>query len=383
MAIYIILLFFILINILIYDLGSKEHGKKKISFYFSCIVLAIVAGIRYHIGSDTANYIEYFENVPELANFFKEFNLEALTQPLWFMLLSVTKTVFSDFLGFQFLHALVVNLLIGKFIYTLCQKPFVALLVYFCCCWWNFNFEIMRESLCVAIYINLFKTYTNNNDIKQFALRSAPLLFIHMFAIIPIMLTVVVHFFKYKTIFFVGLVVTAILFFVLSNDAITNLLLMGGSMMGESFADRVTMYVEGDKYGFKSLSILGVLLITITSVIYPMIVSKSKVVNNGFSKMLLLYSFVVILRMKMLIFIRICNYWEIMLLVFAVNFIYTNRKSIKKYYVAICLCFAMFKSVNTFLSPQPSQGTRFDCRYIPYASYIEKSVHPTREFLYY
>ena len=314
MAIYIILLLLILINILKYDLGSKEHGKKKTPFYFCCVVLATVAGIRYHIGSDTANYIAYFENVPELANFFKEFNLEALTQPLWFLLLSVSKGVFSDFLGFQFLHALVVNLLIGRFIFTLCQKPFVALLVYFCCCWWNFNFEIMRESLCVAIYINIFNAYTKNNDIKQFALRSAPLLFIHMFAIIPITLTVVVHYFKYKTVFFVGLVVTAILFFVLSNEAITNLLLMGGSMVGESFAERVTLYVEGDKYGFKTLSIFGVLFITITSVIYPMIVSKSKVVNEGYAKMLLLYSFVVILRMKILIFIRICNYWEIMLL---------------------------------------------------------------------
>ena len=73
MAIYIILLLLILFNILKYDLGSKEHGKKKKPFYFCCVVLATVAGIMYHIGSDTGNYIAYFENVPELSNFFHEF----------------------------------------------------------------------------------------------------------------------------------------------------------------------------------------------------------------------------------------------------------------------------------------------------------------------
>lgn len=383
MGIYIILFILILYYIVRYDINSISQYKTKKSFYFCCIVLSLVAGLRYHIGSDTANYIEYFESVPFVSDFFKFFDLQALSQPLWFLLMSTIKSIFNDFLLFQLLHSFAVNLLIGRFIYNICKKPFVGLLAYYCCCWWNFNFEIMRESLCVAVYLNILFDYVNTNNIKRFLLSSIPLCFIHMFAFIPIVLTILSHYLRFKFILYFGSLATVLLFILLDNDFIVNILSMSETFISGSLADRVSLYVEGDKYGFKSVSILGSVFIIITKVIYPFFVSRSQSVNEKYAKLLLLYMFVVILRMKLLIFIRFCNYWEILLIVCAVNFINDSAKTLKVYYVALCLFYSVFVGIQTFLEPQSFDKSKYDSRYIPYSSYFEKSINPVRESLYY
>lgn len=383
MGVYIILFFLIISFIIIYDLRVRKQCRSKQSFYFCCIILALVAGLRYHIGSDTANYIDYFEAVPNLVDFFRVLDLQALSQPLWFLFLSVVKTLFKDFLALQLIHAFIVNLLIGKFIYNQCNKPFISLLAYYCCCWWNFSFEIMRESLCVAIYLNLLCAYVNSNNSKRFIVSSIPLLLIHMFAFIPIILTIIVRKLTYKQTLFFGFAVAVILFFTLDNDLIMKLLLLSDGFLSNSFADRVLMYAEGDEYGFKSISVLGYLFIIATSVAYPILVSKSKVCDDNYAKILLLYAFVIILRMKLLIFVRICNYWEIVLFVYAVNYIYANKATIKQKYIALCFIYSLLNGIQTFLTPQEFDNSKYDSRYIPYSSYIEKSLNPTRERLYY
>ena len=182
---------------------------------------------------------------------------------------------------------------------------------------------------------------------------------------------------------FFGFAVAVILFFTLDNDLIMKLLLLSDGFLSNSFADRVLMYAEGDEYGFKSISLLGYLFIIATSVAYPILVSKSKVCDDNYAKILLLYAFVIILRMKLLIFVRICNYWEIVLFVYAVNYIYANKATIKQKYIALCFIYSLLNGIQTFLTPQEFDNSKYDSRYIPYSSYIEKSLNPTRERLYY
>lgn len=383
MGVYVFLFVLFVYYIIRYDYRTRKQQNYKQSFYFCCILLSLIAGLRYHIGSDTANYIDYFEAVPSLWDFFRFIDIQALSQPLWFLLLSVIKTFFKDFLAFQLIHAFIVNLLIGRFIYKQCKKPFIALLAYYCCCWWNFSFEIMRESLCVAIYLNLLCTYVSSNNTVKFILSSIPLLFIHMFAFIPVVMTIIVRKLTYKQTLYWGLILTVVLFVTLDNDFIIKLLFFSDGLMSDSFTDRVLMYVEGDKYGFKNISILGYLFIIVTSVVYPILVSKSKICDDNYAKILLLYAFVIILRIKLLIFIRICNYWEVILFVYAVNYICTNKSTIKQKYIALCLCYSIYSAIQTFLTPQDFDNSKYDSRYIPYSSYIEKSVNPTRESLYY
>lgn len=383
MAVYIILFALIIFCVIKYDIKGKTNIKAKDAFFLCCFILSFVAGLRYHIGSDTANYIDYFEVVPTLGDFFKVVNIQTLSQPLWYLLLSIIKTLFRDYLALQLIHSFVVNLLIGRFIYKLSKKPFVTLLAYYCCCWWNFSFEIMRESLCVALYLTFLYSYVENNSLKRFILSSIPLAFIHMFAFIPIILTIVIKNIKYKYLLYFGFLATMLIFISLNSSLIMKLLLLSEGFVNDSFVNRVTLYTEGDKYGFKSISALGYLFIIITSVIYPLVVSKSNILDENYSKMLVLFAFVIILRMRLLIFVRICNYWEVILFVYAVNYIVANKKSILKLYVLMCFLYSMCLGINTFLTPQDFDHSKYDCRYVPYSSYIEKSVYPYRESLYY
>lgn len=383
MGVYIILFALIIYGVFRYDFGKQKQINPKHYYYFCCFILSLVAGIRYHIGSDTANYIEYFETVPVLGEFFNTLDIQALSQPLWFLLLSIVKTLFRDFLALQLIHSFVVNLLIGRFIYKLSHKPFITLFAYYCCCWWNFSFEIMRESLCVAIYLTILYSCIKTHNLRRFIISSIPLAFIHMFAFIPIILTIIVMNLRYKYILYFGLLATIILYFYLDNNLIMKLLLVSDGFVNDSLADRVILYTEGETYGFKSISILGNIFIILTSVIYPLLISKSSILDENYSKILLLFVFVIILRMKLLIFVRICNYWEVILFIYAVNYIITSKQTMKKWYVSICFSYSIFIGINTFLSPQDFDSSKYDSRYIPYSSYIEKSVYPYRESLYY
>lgn len=383
MTVYIVLILLVLFCIVMkYD---RHHDTKntKIVYYSICVLLSLIAGIRYHVGSDTANYIDLFEQVPTLGSFFDYLDIRSLSQPLWVLYLSICKSVCSDFIIVQLTHAFAVNMLLGRLIFRFCERPFVGMLFYICCIWWNFNFEIMREALCVAIYLTVFLNYSQDKNIVKFCINSLPIVFIHYFAFIPILLTLISHFLNYRQVLIAGLSISIVLFFILDNSFINQLLLVFDGTISNDLSDRVSLYADGEDYGFKSMSILGGVVIIITSVLYPILISRSEQSNPLIAKILLFYAFMIILRMKLLIVVRFCNYWELLLIIYAINSICRHKKTLIKAYIVGCLAISLLTGLKTFLSPQPNDTGRFDCRYVPYHSYITKSVDSQRESLYY
>lgn len=384
MFIYISLFIIIILFCIKYDFSiSKDENNRYKSFYFLCVILSLVAGLRYHIGSDTANYIADFDEIPTLGNILVGLDFKDLSQPLWYLFNAFCKTITDDFILVQLLHSFIVNICIGRFIYKLCKKPFLGLLAYVCCCWWNFNFEILRESMCIAIYLNLIYNYIKHNNIFKFLLYSIPLIFIHHFAFIPIALTVIIYFLNYKPFLYLGCVATIILYFILSEGMLLQYMLTIESVMGGDSVERAIEYIQSDQYGFMTSSIIGILFVIITKVAYAFVVAGSKKINPLIAKLLLLYGFTLILRLKIMILVRFINYWQIILIVYAINYIIENRKQVLSLYVKFIFVYNIYSGVDSFLTPLDSDTSKYDCRYIPYSSYISKKVHPARESLFY
>ena len=383
MFIYLFLFILLLVFCCKFDLKSNDNKNKSRPFFFLCFILSIVAGIRYHIGSDTANYMEEFVEIPTINLFFSSIDIKELSQPLWYIFNSICKTIIDDFILVQLIHSFIVNFLIGRFIYKSCQKPFIALLAYLCCCWWNFNFEIMRESLCISIYLNLIYSYTQSNNIKRFIYCSIPLMFIHYFAFIPIVLTFILHYVKYKPFLYIGMFSTLFLYFKLSEDLLMEyMLLVEGAMEGDAI-ERAMTYLESDKYGFIPSSIIGIAFAFVTKIAYSFIISYDKNIVNRIAKLLLLYGFILILRLKLLILVRFVNYWQIILIVYAINYIIAKKKSALVFYVKAIFVYNIYLGIDSFLTPISSDKSKYDSRYIPYASYFDKTINPQRESLFY
>ena len=380
MTVYILLFIVLLLSTILYKGNVKNNNQKKV-FYFLCIVFAFVGGFRYRIGIDTIRYTYAFENIPKIFEF-SSYSLDSISQPIWFLINSLSKTIFDDFIVVQIFHAFVVNLLIGRFIIKTCNKPFLALLVYYCLHWSYFNFEIMRESLCVAVYLNIFLLYMDTRNIKQFTLYSVPVMLIHWFAFVPILITIISHFVSKQYFLLISISLAIILYFFVDAGAMNQIMEYANYFMGDgSQVERIEMYLESDSLGFISVSAFGLLFIILTQVLPPLLVARNRTVNSSIAKMLIIFACIVLIRVKLLIVSRFLNYWDIIIIVYLINEI-TTSKHLVKLYLQCVMAYTVFNGVHSFYTPTTDDVAKYDSRYIPYSSYFTKELSPQRESLY-
>ena len=251
--------------------------------------------------------------------------------------------------------------------------------------WWNFNFEIMRESLCVAIYLNILLAYFTHKNIYKFLLFSIPILFIHWFSFIVIILTVVVHFISLKRLIVFCTVVALLSLFLFDANGLFEYFLFLDLFLPDNMTERSVFYLASDDYGFINITIVGIIFILLTQVLYPYLIVSLKETNEEKCKLLVLYMFFIVLRLKLLILSRIVNYWDLLLIVMVVNSFFMHKNTYRMLYIRCCFIYSLYVGIRAFYLPS-SLETRgnigYDCRYIPYSSYLTKQKNPDREYLY-
>ena len=105
-------------------------------------------------GGDTVRYMRYFEEYPSLfeVNIFSY----ALFDPLWLLLNSAIKIIWDDFFFFQFVHAILLNILLFYLIKKYSGYKFTVVFFYFSYLYLYYNMEILREVLAIAIFFVCF-----------------------------------------------------------------------------------------------------------------------------------------------------------------------------------------------------------------------------------
>ena len=193
--VFILLLFFSFR----YDLSEKKTEGKRSSEIIMLIVLIFFAGLRNRVGSDTIDYMDDYEMAPSLTELLNnKYLLEEIIQPLWAIFMSFCKTISGSFVLFQFAHAILFNLLLFNFIKHTTNKVFLFFLFFYCIDWWNYSFEILRESLCVVIFLNALLYYFRTKKILVYIGICIPALLIHWMAFVPILITPLCFYIKDK-----------------------------------------------------------------------------------------------------------------------------------------------------------------------------------------
>lgn len=368
-----------------YDIKGNKAGYNT-WVKFCCAILILLAGLRNHVGGDTFNYIYHFDQWPNLQELFStKLSLSEVSQPLWFLINCILKTIYPDFVVVQIFHAIVVNFLIFRFIKKTTDKVFIATLFVYCIVWWNFNFEIMRESLCVVIYLNSLLEL-KRKKVSRFILFSIPCLLIHYFSFVIIVFTLLVYYLNNRTtILLIGVIILVLLVF---RDIFSNIALEIAFMTAEDLSERLEDYIYGDVYGTTSLNLFGVFL-KLLLLLQPILVIYSyytdKKTNSLDSKLLMLYILFFIITAVFPIFSRFLNYLMVLLIIASINYLIPNkRKRTLPYYVVYLLfIYNMMAGINEFYTPSPSYSgnNKYDCRYIPYKNVFEMP-DATRESLY-
>lgn len=367
-----------------FDIKRKTGNRQKWE-NIAIIMLILLAGLRNHVGGDTANYIRNFNEAPEINDFwnYQKTTIQNL-QIAWFFFLSIVKTLVGSFICVQILHSILVNCLIFRFIKHSTEKNFIALTIFFCVSWWNFNFEVMRESACVAIFLNA-SLYLRDRRIKKYILSVIPALFIHYFSFVPILLALLTTFANKRQILFAlgGLTITIL---ILSNQLSDLFLQMAISATDGENSQIFESYFTGDLYGQSNLNIFGITKhLIILSLPSFLALKKYKKDNHHAFQMLCLYVMFYTLFIQYPVFSRFLNYLLLFVIVYSVNLIgECCEVKITKYFVAIMLIYQAYSGIYDFYSANTylRQNSQYDIRYFPYKSIFEE-VDAAREFYYY
>ena len=107
---------FVILVLLSYEFDfCKKTRKWKLWYYFILFTLILIAGLRYRLGNDTINYMNWFAKLPTFSNYKINFG----DYEIGFVLLSVlVKSIGGGFYLLQIVVAAIFNISFFSFIKT-------------------------------------------------------------------------------------------------------------------------------------------------------------------------------------------------------------------------------------------------------------------------
>lgn len=194
--IYIILIIFVLLLSIYYDINGNEKNK-NLWFIIIQFILIVVAGIRYRIGSDTTNYLfNFYHEYPLLSDFsFEDYPIGK--DPFYVLINSFIKSLGGRFYIVQFVQATIVILLLFKYIKKHSNSIFTC--VFFLIITSNYFYycmEIMRGGISVVICLYANDYIIERKWIKGYILYAISVLF-HIQAVL-ILLTPLLFFLRFN-----------------------------------------------------------------------------------------------------------------------------------------------------------------------------------------
>lgn len=314
---YLIILLFFFFNMVCFD-WLKYGRNKNIIYYFEMIILILVAGFRYKLGGDTFVYmVEEWPFYPTLSEITKKSLFANGHNIFWNLTIIICKTLCHSFIFFQFVHTIFVNLVFFWFFKKYTPYIFSAVFVYAIGHFFYFNFEIMREIICICILMMATPALLEKKYLKYYVYAFIALgfhyssIFIFTF---PILLFFKPWGLKSSSIFSLSLfcivscsfVLISSIFVFLNNSVITHKFLY--------YTSEVSYSVVGIAY--QMFLCLPVALLLFLNQRYN---TSTSSFNNLLSMLMALYLLTITLG---LIAIRLCNYIIPFYLIFGINIFY-------------------------------------------------------------
>ena len=256
MIIYLIVLFVIASCAYTFDYKGRRRGKLQWE-RIVVFVLILLAGLRNHVGTDSISYeYTFYHNTPYLGDFLNNPSWMDLREPVWALFMSACKTFFRTFVFLQIIHATLLNVLLYRFYKKTTDKVFTALLVTFLVSWFGLNFEILRQSLCMAIFLNAI-FLLKEKRILLYILLSIIIFGIHNFSIVMAALAPLVLYTR-KEVFYPILVVVLILVVFFVDETVINMFfLQAEDFTNENMQEKINAYTNYSRYGYVNLNANG------------------------------------------------------------------------------------------------------------------------------
>jgi hypothetical protein len=374
--IYLLIVLYLLLLVYIFD--YKKHKTRKDFWYaFTCLIFILLSGLRYRIGGDTLTYMNMYDDFPTL--FTVDWNhFETKYQPLWNLFVLIHKTITPDFALLQFTHATILNVSIFAFIKKRTNNLFTFIYFYFILYYFALNFEALRESLAVAVFLYGFKYFENKKWIHYclfafisfgFHVSAVFLFFLPLFRNLKLTLTKV----------FVILLILILCVSVFYNFFVRAIYTIG---LSGKLADNTYGYIEGIQnisftWRFRLYVIGACVVIPFTILLLPKIVNITYKIK--YSTLCFVFLFIGCFCLVSYIVQRFLNYIFVFYLLFLSDFIISLMKKYRKSSFLILLFITFLFRTDIFLFDQ----TTIYPQYFPYYTIITKQKDKNRERIVY
>lgn len=256
--IYLIPILLCLFGVCYYDLtyrATNFSASKIILWYAIMVILILIIGFRFEVGGDTIAYMGDYIWRPALDKW--ELNFYDIYQPGYTFLCAIGKSISPDFYVFQFIHAILMNVMLFYFIRRNCKYVFSALFAVFICTYLYFSTEILREVLAVLIFSLNIDSYLK----KQWSRYYLGVLLACFFHISAIFLVVLPAFHKLRVnaVYFCIILATGVAMFFLDHllSALSTIVFI---------SDKINAYSD-----IKSVGILADILNVTRNALFPIL----------------------------------------------------------------------------------------------------------------
>lgn len=375
--IYFISLLYCLFLVYRYDI-KKTESRYNTHYYILLAIAICVAGFSYRLGTDTFEYMRYFDLYVDGDIEYVWENLKEMKyEPIPVILFSICKSVINDFALVQFVIAIFVNCVFFWFLRKHSSMFFFSVFLYFIFQYWNMNFEIKRESIAISFFLigydKLIENGINRKSLLQFIAWCIPAILSHRYAFVVMFLPI----FQNLRLNIGYILTFAVLSFAifLERSFVTNLFwVFNGLFAFFNVNDSIIYYITSSEYGIGNLTIFGY----IESIFLPVVIIAS--VRNYCRKevfgMALGFLIMKLLMAQVFIFYRLCNYLCLFLFIAYAEVLasYMTKRVNKVNVIALLLVIVLLfrgKVLGTGLLP-----------YYPYNSIFTKEYVIERENLY-
>ena len=169
----LILIYIIYLSIRYPRLNNKSLGL----FYLLFIIFALVAGLRYNLGTDTYAYTKEYKTFPTLFQLQYSFIKNSPYQIFWILFESSLRTITKSFYLLQTILAIFVNFVVFRTIRKYSLNPFFSILLYYILFYLNLNMEIIRESISICLLLLGVGYISEKKYIKYYVLATIAFLF--------------------------------------------------------------------------------------------------------------------------------------------------------------------------------------------------------------
>lgn len=380
--VYLVVFILLVLLAIKFDFTKSNKYGETFWYYFVAVIFIGLSGLRYKVGGDSISYLESFSSVPffgQLGNF----NLsQAQYDPLWIVLSSISKSIINDFVFFQIIHAVFINLVIFRFIKQNTIYRFTSVLLYFLFFYLYFNMEIMRESLAVCVFLLGYPYLKEKKWLKFYVCAFVAFLF-HSSAIILFIFPLFYNL-KFKPL----LVVLLVLLFTITTllpDAIKTVL---GVFI---FNDRLESHFE--TYSTIKVNSNGALVLFIIYLLVPamMVYWAEKKIGQTliFKELYFIYFFLAIITIGFSGFARFINYLTPFMAIYFAELLnriyrYKHFSSFKRIAIAALIFITFLPKINYYFTDTSNivLGTRQYDLWFPYTSVFFKEENYRREELF-